>query len=302
MRPSAPPERTLGKTPVSVQPRLRRCVLMLLAPLLLLQSLGLVTSNAEASNQGQIPLARDNSIRNRETGVFNAYVAEDSRLRYSRRKKDVHVSGGGRLTGLLLVQEGVRNPTRLYYLRMRECQSEGCQSGRSEEFLFGSWQDELLLPAGQYSIYIIADGAEVRATLRLRGLSGVKEVRDVESVRASLTTRAGSAPGIYSDGHSFSFPDDGLSVAASWSKEAESFLGLAGSCLYKDEQPGTALAYAPGCELRGAVMEESVVYWGGDWPPQLSLVELAKGTWSHGTYLTGPPDREIAGLLFRVAF
>lgn len=302
MRPGALSERAPRNVPVPLPLRLRNCVLVLLASLLLLHPQGSMASDAEASGQRQTALAGENNIRSRETGVFRAYVAEDSRLRYSRRKKDIHVFGGGRLTGLLLVQEGVRNPTRLYYLRLRECQSEGCRSGRSEEFLFGSWQDELVVPAGQYSVYVIADGAEVTATLRLRGLFGAREVRDLERVRASVATRAGTAPGVYSDGHSFTFPDKGLSIAASWSKEADSVPGLAGACLYRDGQPGAALAYAPGCELRGAAMEESAVYWGGKWPPELSLVELGRGTWSHGTYLTGPPDRQTAGLLFRVEF
>jgi hypothetical protein len=106
--------------------------------------------------------------------------------------RDYPVSGGGRFAGIVLVgPEGWRD-TMLEVILFNRCTTRGCRPpGRRDDLAFltdrrGEWTDTL--PAGDYTLYLIADGSPVEVVLNLRGPTGITRLTPPPSRNLTIKT------------------------------------------------------------------------------------------------------------------
>ncbi|MDQ3914649.1 MAG: hypothetical protein M3323_04850 [Actinomycetota bacterium] len=91
---------------------------------------------------------------------------------------DVSYSGDGRVVGVVLVEEGPRagRAFQLVSVRWAFCGAPGCRPERhdvTELTTTSSWRGKRWrIPAGDYRLYLVTDGAPATVTLRLAGLEG----------------------------------------------------------------------------------------------------------------------------------
>ncbi len=177
---------------------------------------------------------------------------------------DITVTGNGRFVGVALVQDpypGARDARRFFLAgRFAGCDEAGCKpTDNSIETMYDLQQDAadtLRLEAGNYRLYLIADGAPVRATIHLHGLSGRRSLEvtepadlDLQTPPSRVDTDAGGGR-LWSAGSSFAGGQVGFSM--SWLEiEAEDFSGMeVGICQYNAIEPPPAhIAYGPHCSL-----------------------------------------------------
>ena len=153
---------------------------------------------------------------------------------------------------------------------------------------------KVTLPAGDYALRAITDGAPVRVTMRLDGLSGSRTLPVTRP--HAVTLRTDSAPSsatgvdpLRNVGVTHRFHSDvGLMfhvILAAYEPHVRSYAGV---CLYLDAKPPTG-RYHPGCPSAAsenryeagypALRYERVIY-GAD-------IALRAGEWTVGSYLTG---------------
>lgn len=217
----------------------------------------------------RVELGRVNVFRGTSTGYVNVSFPRAATLAADEPDRpddsinaDITVTGKGRFVGIALVQDpypGARDPHRFFLAgRFGACDDPGCRATkRSLETMYDLQQDAddtLRLEAGDYRLYLIADGAPVIATLRLHGLSGRRSLQVARPAKldyqASSTRIDTDAAGgrVWSAGNSFSGGQVGFSL--SWLEvEAADFSGLeSGICQYNAfEPPPPEIAYGPHC-------------------------------------------------------
>lgn len=284
--------------------RCRRCLVLITAGCLWTAAAAAAAPVTGTGRGGKpLSLGRTTSIFARDPGKTTISLDEQWKIRYTARFKDIGLIGGGRLTGLLMIEQVRRNPTTLYLIRIRSCRERGCDAGRSSTSLFGRWKRELVLPKGRYSVYLISDGAPLQANLYRRSGQGRVVVTSLDPVpQQRLLRNPESFPGFYSSGHSFNLPDGGLGITATWPRSTQSSGGLSGTCLYRGHLGPSPFPYLPGCELRGAEVEELYIHRPGVREPTISLMELPEGRWNHGAYDFSPGGIGAGGLLFTMQF
>jgi hypothetical protein len=108
---------------------------------------------------------------------------------------DVHVTGAGRFSGIVLEQDRRSPQAVLLLITQGMCLTPGCRSSlgwggsgcvcviSSDGKVTG---DRGTLPAGRYRLYLVTDGAPVRARLVLHGLAGRVTLRPGGSFRQSI--------------------------------------------------------------------------------------------------------------------
>lgn len=181
--------------------------------------------------------------------------------------EDVTLTGTGRLYGMVLKKEGAWNAPVGWRVHIGYCVGGGCASTyrdvRSEVFVPGGNTVTGTLPAGTYRLYVVADGAPVRATMKLRGLSGgTRTLQPGAPARAAVVearptiAEPGSGPLVYAAGSTRSVPaGGGMNVTVVWkdhpAKPAPSATGV---CQYVGVEPpasGTTPAYHWPCQGGG---------------------------------------------------
>lgn len=207
---------------------------------------------------------------------------------------DVSYSGPGRIVGLALVEEGVplRKAHEVVSVRWSFCGKPGCRPDPSDDteittssdFRGKRWE----IPAGDYMLYLIADGAPVEVTLRLAGLAGTTSLRPailtagaISAPTATVPDPAGHlflgrarpvrmpAPGLLVDGHT-----SGYNLGPSSTAQ--------GSCMWRSREEEDLFHSTPGphcydfAERGGYSMSTTVV--GGGWS-FWSLGNVPPGTW-----------------------
>lgn len=126
--------------------------------------------------------------------VFAGSSSGTMLLRLSRpaviHVNDLTISGRGRFYGLVLEQDAEIPHAVVTYVLGRYCHRPGCAGptpwGDGTQVTGDGPQESM--PAGVYRVYLIADHAPVRVTMRLRGLSGTGTFRPRLPVRSTIVT------------------------------------------------------------------------------------------------------------------
>ena len=207
---------------------------------------------------------------------------------------DVSYSGRGRVVGLALVQEGEsrRDAFEVVSVRWSFCGEPGCRPDPmdvSEITTTSDWRGKRWeIPAGDYRLYLVADGAPVEVTLQLEGLEGVTSLRPSDRVGGRIAAPTATvpeptghlflgrarpvrmpAPGLLIDGHTTGFVL-GPSVTAQ------------GSCLWRGRGEEDVLQSTPGphchdfAERGGRSLSTTTL--GGGWA-FWSIGGAPAGTW-----------------------
>lgn len=100
------------------------------------------------------------------------------------RPSDVQISGGGRFVGFVLVSRDRKFV--LYGGKIPEAfnKSKSFLQQHAGEVALGQ---DVVIPAGNYRLYFLADGKPAKVTLRLKGLSGAKTLTPTRPAKFSLT-------------------------------------------------------------------------------------------------------------------
>ena len=249
--------------------RIRRALVAVVAALIVQISAPVAPPASASDGGGRNALGAVNVISGDSTGYVNVSLSRDVRISTDEPNRpgdsinaDIIVTGKGRFVGIALVEDpypGARNPERFFLAgRFGGCDRPGCRpSGSALETMYDLQQkagETLLLKAGDYRLYLLADGAPVTAILRLAGLSGRRSfevagpaVLDYQTSPSHIDTDAAGGR-IWSAGSSFAGGQVGFSL--SWLEvEADDFTGMeSGICQYNAfEPPPPEIGYGPHC-------------------------------------------------------
>jgi hypothetical protein len=246
----------------------------LLVPVMLLGVLNpaargqpLLSDRDAPRGRARVELARTNVVRG-ATGWVPVVLREDASLNLEKPKRtsagparDVSIAPAGRFAALVLVQDPPQRVPRLdrfvVAARFGLCKGEACDPGREVvdyTLTTSSSNSPARLEAGRYRLYLITDGAETTATLRLHGprreraiLSPTEEApASVKAPEPVLNQRDGNV--VWSAGDSYYSGRFGFSISAFFI-DAENFGGgTFGICQYDVlTAPPPQMAYGPHC-------------------------------------------------------
>ena len=220
------------------------------------------SSRVPAAAAGSSPLKGQNVISGNRTKLMQVVLPADVDMPTRRLGRTVDIAGAGRAAGFALIARRPVDGVRHLYSVVRAgfCGVEACAPGATERasFLFFDGDERtddatIELPAGDYLLYVIADGAPVTVTLRLPGLTGQARMRpatvaDFEVTEPTVSAHETHSSTVYSNGDSFdmsgpeSFSFNALRIqAAAWGG------GQIGHCIYDEDPPPAPAAFAPGC-------------------------------------------------------
>lgn len=117
---------------------------------------------------------------------------------------DVSYSGKGRVVGIALVEDGppTRQAFEVISVRWAFCGSAACEPGDYVDELTttSNWRGKRWrIPAGDYRLYLIADGAPAEVTLRLGELEGRTALRPTARVAGRIAAPAATAAALPTD-------------------------------------------------------------------------------------------------------
>lgn len=220
-------------------------------------------------------------------------------------------ANAGRLAGFALtaVQRPDRNAPTLVAMQTGLCSQRGCRPTapyKTFEYVtvypglptrrLSPTTQQVTLPAGDYIVRAVTDGAPVRMTLRLAGLSGATTVRlstahpVVLRTDASTSSVVGGVDPLRNVGVTHEFGSDlGLMMDVVLTEYEPHVRNETGVCLYlRGAKPVTG-RYHPGCpgaEASHKVQagQPTLHYYGASY---VSDIGLAPGPWTRGYYTTG---------------
>lgn len=228
-----------------------------------------------AAEERRLPLLRQRTIV--RTGGATAYTMVRAPKPFSVRFEEgfsFNLRGRGRIRGFALAQVGERllDTAGLVMVAPGYCMKKGCGSPKNPG---GGWgvvtgtEGGWILPAGDYLLYVIADGAPLRVKLTFPEFSGNTRIevrRPAEIDIDSFRTHPVSTPeGSFYMGGGFSDMGGGvrgLAMLKVWAlrdtQEPPVPFVWGGCAYYEDEHPLGDLAFAPGCP--GAPHEPFLIY------------------------------------------
>lgn len=172
--------------------------------------------------------------------------------------KDMHVEAArGRFPGFILRKDGPGLQQSASDFLAHGCLSQGCRpphypffdSGPGYALVTAQTTDETLrtgiFPPGRYHLFVVADGAPMRATLRLHGLSGRLAVHSGSALTASVSE---PAPSVFSP--PAGSPSPGQLYSAGSTHRMPSTSGFFFDMLYK-VMPGDSVSEADPCAFEG---------------------------------------------------
>lgn len=179
--------------------------------------------------------------------------------------RHVSLDARGRLAGVFLKKTGAWNSPVASRVLIGWCGTPGCpptfpKNGRSEVFVPGGNGVTGRLPAGEYRLYVVTDGAPVRATITLRGVGGgTIRLTPTRPARVAVLdpkpTLAEPADGplLYAAGSHRDVANGGYNVTVVWKDHpAKPPPSATGVCRYAGRpQAGTAPAYHWPCQGGG---------------------------------------------------
>ncbi|HYO60916.1 MAG TPA: hypothetical protein VEU29_03350 [Actinomycetota bacterium] len=172
------------------------------------------------------------------------------------------IRGDGRLVAAVLTQEAqpgeLGSGPSLTIWSLGRCAERACEtSGFRTSWMFSQNLVESdgrqVLPAGDYRLYFIADGAPARVRIDLADLSGYKRLSPSRPVQSELRTLAPLSVedeeegSVYYGGRHAPFEGSGFALAGLW-LDGEGSDTQAGSCIYETRTPPPGqTAFAPPC-------------------------------------------------------
>lgn len=264
-------------------------------------ALGVAPSAGSA--EGRRILGTRTVFRITEPSFLDVRIPRDTTIERAllRVNDDVRISGDGRFVGMLLTQaRGTFDPRHSRTILVgdyRLCAEQGC-SAKPHHITywigFKEFGKRLEVPAGDYRLYLINDGAPARVTLDLEGLSpGTTTVAPLPHAQVQVgtpTMRLSSAPltNIYSGGDSQRMTSPTFSWTAVWFSGSPGGVRDLGTCNYKGPPPGEErFAYRSDCYSKGAKGKRSFTIEGSSSFSEglFDVRALSPGVWSRGAYL-----------------
>jgi len=180
---------------------------------------------------------------------------------------DIKVSGRGRFVGFALVPEDPEVPV---LLGGRLPDSAGSHRvlmpvlGQATGTFIPSYPDVMVLPEGDYRLFLLPDSGPATVTLKLHGLPGKTVLRPTEPVHYELLEpEVFSPPGApyYSAGAESELRSTGLVFQALWIQADAHLDGVLHFCKNGPEHPVASeappqVAYGPGCAGAGGGVTE----------------------------------------------
>lgn len=272
-----------------------------------------VASAADAGsskNGAAVRLGAVNHVSFARPGVLDVSLPADAVMDFplSGRNRDVDVQGRGRFVGFLLASAagGFDYDDSLLVLagHYRRCSTAGCDGRpRPVTHPLGLERYERIdLPAGDYRLYLINDGAPAQLTLRLDGLDG--EVRLPAGRPARVDVREPdvqvSAGGVYAAGQTERIARSTLSWNTRWFLAEPSVVTEFGTCVYDDRPPvPDDLAYFHTCGALGARGHSHEMVAPAAWMrgEAMTFEALDPGLRGHGMYVETTSPRGQTGSL-----
>lgn len=168
----------------------------------------------------------------------------------------------GRMTALVLKKEGAWNTPMAQAVHYGFCASPACETAFPTDSLNHVWApgstDGLkgTLPAGDYRLYLVTDGAPATFTLRLRGLAGSTRLTPRDAARAAVVApkptmaEPASSPALFAGGGARTVPArGGINATVVW-KDLPVYgtPSATGLCVYDGDPPtGAAAAFQAPC-------------------------------------------------------
>ena len=229
----------------------------------------LVLPTAEAAPARPVALAGTIVVTAKRSGTMRVVLPRPARVDFSEIKR---LQSGGRFYGLVLRHEtadawvesiGIGNCARAGCKPLFPYSGMNCVCVRQPDGTMTI--GEGTLPAGNYRLYVVADGAPVTMRMTLRGLSGSVTVTPTQPARVSIlepkpdvTVAAASAPvepgAIFSAGSTHTVPSrGGHFVMVLWKLHpAPHVPTLAGQCVYDGPVSGSHPYQHPCSDGHGA--------------------------------------------------
>lgn len=261
--------------------------------------------NASAPASRAVELGATNVISGSRTAAMHVRlpVASSVSLEFLGPNEDIVVGGKGRLAGVVLTRSDVDRPERptLAAIRTSFCTEPGCEATAFNVGLFG--YDGLQiggtgeLPAGDYDLYLVADGSSARVVLRLDGPAGTVKLRPSlaprsETYEPERHLYVDGAKNVYSEGRVIEAAGDSLWAFAAYRIRGSAWNGGRYSrCIYQGQPPPSPVGFAPGCpggsEIDALVTELEAPSGEYDHVHHASTMMLTGGTWGYGSnYVT----------------
>lgn len=291
------------------------CVVWLLPWMLSRSALASGSSAEEMTSSGnRVELRAVNTIVGTDSSVMLVRLPEDAYLAHQPfgSNPDVEISGRGRLLGVVLTKEEEEHAFQgpaIFAGLWHACSERGCSSGKKrsleQQFLNTSEVrergDRVFLPAGDYRLFLIADGARAVVRLRLHGLEGSTTLSPSKPADVHLENpeaQISSSPlgVVHAAGRTRRLQGRGLGFALAWSNSPISVYGRRGVCVYRGIPPvPESLAYSPSCGGEtGASAVHRDEFGSAEGPVGIGWVEywMTARRWSQGGYVVLPAGAE----------
>ena len=213
-----------------------------------------------AGRSAPVVLGGTNVITATRTAVMEVSIPRETSVSIKQgTNPDVAVSGKGRFVGIMLGEDRVGDVERVNMVAGRAtfCDGARCPNGTPSEQLMlfrGPWNEAATrgsLPAGDYLLHVITEGAPVKVTLELEGLRGTRRLtpqQPVDSEVGNPTTRhyESATKTLYTNGDVYDWAGPGVRFGAVRIDSDAWVAGKLGNCAYRGDPP-PAIGFLPGC-------------------------------------------------------
>ncbi len=212
-------------------------------------------------------LAADNTFTTSESGFLEVRLSDQARWKWDIfEDRTLRIKGDGRVAGFLLVRQGTARPQGIYAAAFRVCNKPACSDGWSSwltSFVFPiglDWPKKgttFTLPAGDYRAYVIADGADVEARLRLEDVNGSTHLSPTTPVRSAIGIESAQEPlkNLVTAGSTYELRGRGVSFIGFVERHNTGGVDFYNDCLYEGTPSlPPEIAFTPACRAAGANM------------------------------------------------
>jgi hypothetical protein len=217
-------------------------------------SLGAPAPSLPASAAGRITLGHRNVITGDRTRAVSVTLPRPASIAISDpAPQDLSIRGPGRFVGFALFEDDPGTPKKGIFVGRPATRTRIQPVVVASELQLSNGR--YLLPAGDYVLYLLADGRDVSVTVTLEGLSGTRAVTPTDPVQYSVAMPApdydsSTAPGgfknLYSAGATRRIGEVAFIFDAMWERHDAHVVTEFMSCHY-DHKPQGPAPFAPGC-------------------------------------------------------
>jgi hypothetical protein len=229
-----------------------------------------------------------------------------------REIHEIDIKGSGRITGVVIAQEGVNADTGavVYAFHINGCWTAGCRTA-GDDLVFPQWMSggfrtttnvanddgsrTITVPAGAYKAYLVTDGAPLTASVAFSGATGRGRLTRSGPADATVTTaysaladQPAATQLLYSAGATATISSSlGIMVGAMEARSTMHASTANGVCYYLDGRPPGGL-FAPGCvggAPSGLIVLNGVTPMHQGW--EHVILTRMPGAWTQGVFLDG---------------